>query len=91
MQIHEKCRGRSCLSLMTADIQQRAKEICLEAMAARQRAQDLRQTCQLARLRRQDAQVEWALWRDHIHRVREVAKLRLPPIVFIRLYGLCCG
>jgi hypothetical protein len=78
MHIHEKYQGRSFLSLITEDIQQRAKEICLEAMVAQQRAQDLRQTYQLARLMRQAAQVERALWRDHIHRVREMAKLRLP-------------
>src|SRR5262245_18572902 len=76
MPIHEQRQGKSFLYLITEDIQQRAQAIRLEARSARQRSQAMRQMCQLARHMRKTAQVERALWRDHIYRVRDMAKLR---------------
>jgi len=77
MPIHEKRQGKSFLSLITEDIQQRAQAIRLEARSARQRSQAMRHMCQLARQRRKTAQGERALWRDHLYRVTAMTKLRL--------------
>ena len=52
----ENLPGKSFLCLLTEDIQQHAKEICVEAMAAQQRAQDMIHMSQLARRMRQ---AEW--------------------------------
>ena len=79
MHLHEKHQGKSFLYLITEDTQQHAKEICREAMVALQRSQDIIQTSQLARQMRQADRVERALWRNHINRMREMAKLHLPP------------
>ena len=76
MPIHEQRQGKSFLSLITEDIQQRARETRLKARVARQRSQNMVQTSQQARRMRQAAQGERALWRDHLYRVRDMAKLR---------------
>ena len=78
--IPEKRRGKSFLSLLTEDIQQHAKDICLKAMVAQQTSQARIQTSQIARHVRQADRVERALWRDHIRHARAMEKLRLRSI-----------
>jgi hypothetical protein len=64
MHRQKKRQGKSFLCLMTEDIQQRAQAICLEAMGAQQRSQDLRHRSQRARHLRQVEWVERARWRE---------------------------
>ena len=65
----ENRQGKSFLCFLTEDIQQRAKEICVEARIARQQSQAMRQTYQRARDMRQADQVARAVYRDHIHHI----------------------
>ena len=64
MHRQEKRQGKTFLCLMTEDIQQRAQAICLEAMGAQQRSQELRQRSQRARHLWQVERVERARWRE---------------------------